>query len=378
MAGTTSFLNTYHLRAFRDHLRTSLGPKGCLKVFVSSVGQLTVTQTSERMLRSLEVTDPCVEAVMIATRGVLERYGDGGLYFATLVSDLVLAFGDHDPFTLDQCLGELAPLLEETLDKMKNKVEFGSLKDLMCVATAGLSAKSCLTQKKARDLSLPVIEAFLRSIPQEDGFHPRGSVKIRASQGLGESVQFLEGYAFPYPEASASKWSDLERPKIVILDLQLNFRPGEMSETADISLESSHDSLFVRELILKRMSRLRNFCVREGVKIVTNQKVVDPAIKGLFADKGILFLERLGTEGANALVELSGARQMVTSLDCEVISAEIHVGKLDRVTIWVRENDGLKNYLHFQRRVSTVSTLIVEHWSEETLEELKVRIILWF
>jgi hypothetical protein len=48
------------LRAFRDFFLSSIGPRGRLKVFESSVGHLTVTAASDRMLRSTAANSAAV------------------------------------------------------------------------------------------------------------------------------------------------------------------------------------------------------------------------------------------------------------------------------------------------------------------------------
>ncbi len=119
-----------------------------------------------------------------------------------------------------------------------------------------------------------------------------------------------------------------------------------------------------------------DYCLRNRVSIVANQKVIDAEIREKFRQHGILALERFGTMAIKKLQKVSGIRtsSLVTSSSClSTLSSENEsMGTLD--TLDHITTNG-KTYLKFLRKKSTVQTLLIHHWDKNACEELQVSLL---
>ena len=59
--------------------------------------------------------------------------------------------------------------------------------------------------------------------------------------------------------------------------------------------------------------QLVQFCVKENVKVIANQKVVGPEMKDIFRQNQILVLERLGREGIHRLKSVSRPVDLIST-----------------------------------------------------------------
>ena len=86
------FINTEHLQELGQLFRTALGRNGNFKMFETSVGHVTITRFSGRMVPFLMkiISDPCAEAILHVLKSHLEQYWDFGLSLGSLCCDLTL------------------------------------------------------------------------------------------------------------------------------------------------------------------------------------------------------------------------------------------------------------------------------------------------
>ena len=62
------------------------------------------------------------------------------------------------------------------------------------------------------------------------------------------------------------------------------------------------------QALLSRITRLcRETCQPHGVTVVANQRVCDPEVAAAFARNGVFCVDRLGRDGREALIRVSGA-----------------------------------------------------------------------
>ena len=158
------FCDPTNLLTFRDTLLSCLGPHGSIKAFVSPTKHLTLTTTSQRILSSLEVTDPCVEVITESTKAFLNRFGDGGIRFALWVSELTLALRKFNPVRADCILNQFYDIVEETLKESKFNLDFSNTRPLLAVAKSKLGSKHWIKGELLETLSIRLLEGFLKVI----------------------------------------------------------------------------------------------------------------------------------------------------------------------------------------------------------------------
>lgn len=158
------FCDPTNLLTFRDTLLSCLGPHGSIKAFVSPTKHLTLTTTSQRILSSLEITDPCVEAITEATKAFLNRFGDGGIRFGIWVSELTLALREFNPVRADNILNQFYEIVDESLKESKVKLDFSNTKPLLAVVKSKLGSKHWIKGESLETLSIKLLEGFLKVI----------------------------------------------------------------------------------------------------------------------------------------------------------------------------------------------------------------------
>ena len=371
------FCNETNLREFAHFLVSAIGPRGHFKSFVSPTGHLTITRTSERMLKSLEVTDLCVEAVIVAVKSYLERPNhDFGLTLGYLTSEFTLILKKFD---LDLKHSMLLPIFSEILRKSFESAEieadFADIRLLMGLTRSILSSKRLISKSMLENHCIHVVKAFLSSIPAKDG-QKLVPVHVNVVHGQTDDVEVLSGVLHYYPEINIDsrwQWKPLndQRVKILVLNLQIKEDLCDLNELEGICSEYSAKD--VRSSLLRsKVEKLLQLCIEHKISIVANQKVVEEEIRQLFWKRGVLFLERLGTLTTKNLLDLSGAK-LVTFMKFDSEMMEANFGEVDTVERLVKNG---KSYLRFCKEQSPCITFWAEHFNEELCEEISVSFLI--
>lgn len=380
------FCDEYNLRDFRNHFLSSLGPQANLKVYVSPMGRLTVTNRSVRMLQTLEISDPCVETIMATVRGFVDRFGNLGAQMSVFMSEVILITSKIDPLTLYPLNHQLHKILNECLSSNKVDLNVARLPDMMNVVQTSLTTKGTFPKGRITEISLQILKAFLCTVPaaveaiQDPSEQPRSDlwrrrILVKAVQAHTDETHLEIGrYLHAFPERQdVTNWKALQNCKILLLDMQLNLTDlRDNSEFSEIKHEWDQDGKVFRGILINKMKHLRDMCVKNGIQIVANQKVVSRSIQEIFAQAEIIILERLGTEGMNALQLIAQVPQVLGSIfiqPTELLRASGWLGSVEHVQLW------RKDYLAFVGKhldSSQFSTLILQHWNKQSLEDLKV------
>ena len=139
------FLDLSHLKGLEDFFLNCLGPRGCVKAFVSPVQHLSLTSTSERLLYNLQqfLCDKSAgwQAFMVASKAFLDSVGDGGLRHAALTASIVLLLAPLDPFTSNSYVEELGIIVNQVIEENQIRVNFSSTNHLQALVKSKLSSK---------------------------------------------------------------------------------------------------------------------------------------------------------------------------------------------------------------------------------------------
>ena len=297
------------LEEFRELLRSSVGPSGCLCVIKSLGGSLTLTSSSSRILSNLLVQHPIIQFVLQSIRSQSERYGDGGLYCGILISNLVICLCD-DIFPKHisrSVLSELACLVQSEMQnstKLKVQIGLDSINHLLAVARSVLFSKCGPFVGRDKDslehanmqLTL-LVRAFLQSEASIEKVLL--SVHVRSSkQSLWDGILYQSTdnehivlHSEPWQSVSILLFS-------VMLTDKLDSKEKELS-VIDSKLKGARQLEAAQVLIEK--------AVRCGIRIIACQKVVHPAFLLRLRREGVLVLQRLGRRVSAAIEILTGA-----------------------------------------------------------------------
>ncbi len=183
-----NFCDPARVRSLRDYLLTSLGPRGSHKAFVGSTGHLSLTATSRRVLRLLELQDPCCESVLHASSAFLETNNgsDGGTYYAALLCELTCMFRSLDrPEEASEVLQEA---VRKCFEQSRLAIDWGSAGSVAAVLRTVLSSKPWLSKKEVTPLAVSMVKGFLNTLPGDNGL-----LQAKVVHGAGEESRLFPG-----------------------------------------------------------------------------------------------------------------------------------------------------------------------------------------
>lgn len=368
------------LQTLHTIVSSSRGPDGNTKLLQNqSGGHLTLTSSSKRLLSCLSITKPVIQLIVSSAQGHLDAYSDGGLFlisFATSLAEMSIE-SDLNCKSLSEIFERLLTICIEytNLDSCGCKIN-AVLSDIKfmksCVRTVIQSKPLCkLSEDKLDFISRLIIEAFLNNMSESESNVGIHNIHIICNEDrcFLES-KLLSGLMIQAPELSkfkVSKW-DLKRHrekrnriKVAMVTVSMS---GDLEEMPDAKLEVWNavdlDSVLVEQEV--------KFCqqvIEAGVGILLCQKVVHPKLKLKLRRAGLLVVDRLGLNMVAVVCKISGAspiRSLLTYID------ENSFGWVDKIEHVI---DCRRSYLLLTREATPVSTLILCHEEEETLEELK-------
>ncbi len=242
MYSVVSFVNKENLSDLTNLFLTSLGPRGRLKIFVTSNGVVRVTSTSTRIVNSLitEICDPCCESILHLVKNHNANANDGGLLLGALVSGLVHNYSqiENPPPLINlqvilfvgtfsvkshSCLfqKQVATLLNE----IKLRVDIGNINQMLAVLRTTMSSKPQVSKEIIRKGSIKLLEGLLETINDDD--YNQGDLNLRVEQGLGDEISLEDGMIYPVPETQSFDELRWKKPsgrqiRILLLNCQLS------------------------------------------------------------------------------------------------------------------------------------------------------------
>ena len=357
----------------RNLFWSACGPKGRLKVFVTAAEALRVTSTSDRIVENLlhVVQCPLAESVLYAVKSHLRSVGDGGLQLGGFILELLS--NDFPDFAATRTFAEES--LKNAFDRQVIKIDVSSANQMLALTRSILGSKALDVTAH----SIKILEAFLTSLPSELNSCVMCKLNLNVVSSQDQGVQFMSGVVHPFPEKLETKEiAQRTNCKLLLMNVQLKNHMKEMSEvqTADIDLKYSQE---YEEIAMKTLAeRLAAFCLKNGVDVVANQRVICPELQEVFSKSGLFAIERLGTVTTQRLQCLSGAK-IVTDLEgflgLESHEASGFFGHLDRISYPTILG---KPCIHFESTKQRCATVLVTHFEDEKCEELKVMFLTFF
>ncbi len=197
---SSDFCDPDRVSALGDFLLSSYGPRASAKAFVGSGGHLSLTATSQRILRSLELSDACCEAVLAAVRAHLEEHRDGGLLSGILVCQLTRLLRPLSPPLAGASAGTLRQIFRSCLLRNRCHLDWGQARHVLALARSVLSSKPWLRPREVESLSLSLARGFLNTIPERamDDGHYRQLLKTKVIHGRGDEHRLVSGFIYRY------------------------------------------------------------------------------------------------------------------------------------------------------------------------------------
>ena len=337
------------LLEFLQTCESCLGPKGRLKMIVSTSGALRTTATSSRLWDLLQFDHLLVEFII----GAGKVLADHGLLCAALTARLLASGPDQEldgAWLSDRILAASVPLDLASLAPMISLVR---------TVLASQASASGLLREELEQLSRAVVEAWLCCLPEGGG--EVGEVVVRVAEGGGAGeVRVTPGLLYRHEPTYGDCVRDMEGGvRVALYNVMLEHQQsGE--EWEGLTLEYRRGG---EKGPLDLVAQLEGL----GVGLLACQKVVGQGVRErLEQELGVQVVERLGTANFSRLLKMVGGR--VVSSPAHRLQAQ-DLGWVDRLKKVEMEGRG---YLHLQKEGAGLVSLAMGSLGEEQGEELEL------
>lgn len=366
------------LSHYRKLLLSAYGPKGSSVLISNAVGREALLSSSSEIIKELSFAHPTAKFINAIIGAQNSSCGLHGLYTGLLCVRLLeeaLRYEEDMPHPVVSSISEciISQLIEE-LDKFPSQVvmelNIGDMDQVVSFVKTIINAKSCLglSLSDTEELSISIVRAFLKSVPDEYTLSGFGHVSI-AVQEDGPSLpgDVFEGVLYRNPDVSRTrveKIGALNEVKVLLFTVALSY--SEQTTAVSWRGSGSKEENFGSFILSSLIHTLR----KRNVSIIANQKSVHPALRFELERIGLLVLERLGTSVAEALIRVSGCQGIsnLSHLPGELSDAVL--GTLTSVKNVVFNN---KSYIVLDNTEGCVATLLLPTASPSILPTLKVQ-----
>ncbi|XP_032231953.1 McKusick-Kaufman/Bardet-Biedl syndromes putative chaperonin isoform X2 [Nematostella vectensis] len=369
------------LAVFGKLCKSSYGPTGRLKFLQTALGgHVTVTSSCATILHHLiSSCHPIVHLVMLAVKGHLDVYGDGGLATCILTTRLIetsIKLAIPRQLVVEvyaYALGIMTSYMVSEKHPWKMKLDVSDMKSMMCLLRSVLHTKpaSCLTERDLNHMCTTLLKAFLHSLPSmSDAIsHPLSPSPVQFLRCEGSAVidsRVVDGVLLQAPSVLQPHHQLIQQPvKVALYNISMATDTEEwFSDVTTTTVDVSDSGLNTG--ILKQMIDVAMVLVSAGVGLVACQKCIHPTLKRFLKDRKVYVFDRLSVMHINAVQRLTGAT-LLSTFTTDI--PEHWYGQLDSIEYTVIAN---KSYLHLipTQPMTSVCTVILCSPDESSLEEL--------
>jgi len=311
-------------KAVSEIIRTTLGPKAMLKMILDAQGGIHTTSDGNAILRELDVVHPCAKTIIQLSRTQDEEVGDGTTSVIILAGEVLSA---AEKFILDQihptiivqaffnCLQDAVSLTESFSVLFDPKTDPSTFEK---VVDTSLGTKFTKNQSlKIRDIAIKAVQTVRMDNKDID---TKRYVKIeKIPGGTWNETTFISGVILNKDILHPTMRRRIANPKILLLDVSLEYQKGESQTQVEIENSEDHAKL------LKQEEQYVNRICSEILKVhpdlvVTEKGICDQAIQ-IFASNNISALRRLRKSDNERLARATHAN--ICGLTSEVKESDL-------------------------------------------------------
>lgn len=294
-------VNISAAKGIQDLMKTSLGPKGTMKMLVSGAGDIKITKDGNVLLHEMQIQNPTACLIARASTAQDDITGDGTTSTVLVIgellkqADLYISEGLH-PRVLTEGF-ELARVKTlEVLDSLKMPIE-PNKENLMGVARTSLRTKVHLAV--ADKLTEICVDAVL-SIQQKGHDIDLHMVEIMEMQHrTAIDTTLIRGIVTDHGARHPDMPKKVENAYILICNVSLEYEKSEVNSGFFYKTAEEREKLVAaeREFIDNRVKKIielkKKLC--DGTNkslVIINQKGIDPQSLDMLAKENILALRR--------------------------------------------------------------------------------------
>lgn len=374
MACVRSFDKTVVVeKTVADVIRTSLGPKAMLKMILSMSGSIVLTNDGNAILRELDVTHPSAKAMIDLSRAQDEEVGDGTTSVIILAGEILamaepwIVKGVHPRVII----AGFTKALNDALAYMK---AIAVPVDLKNRAELLQTVRSCMGTKFITSFFPPfmselALDAALTVAQDVDGGQ-RKDVDIKRyvriekiAGGRIEDCCIIPGVVLNKDVVHAKMSRYIEKPRIVILDCNLEYKKGDNQTSIDVSKAEQWEQVLQQEE--DYIKNLVECIAKVKPHLVCTEKGISDLAQHYFVKHGITALRRLKKTDNDRLARASGA----TVVNQPELLKESDVGT--RANLFEVKKIGDEYYSFITCDKPKACTILLRGTAKDTLNEIE-------
>jgi len=313
-----------------DVVRTCLGPRAMLKMLMDPMGGIVMTNDGNAILREITVEHPAAKTMIEIARTQDEEVGDGTTSVIVLAAEVLgvsQQFLDekmHPTVIIQayrQALEDAALILRDSVATpidMENKAEVRKVVQ-SCVGTKFIAKWSDL----ACDIAMEAVKTVSMTNSGKKEIDIKRYAKVeKIPGGAIEDSRVLRGVMFNKDVTHPKMKRRIEKPRILLLDCNLEYKKGESQTNIEIMKEEDFSKVLQQEeAYIKKVCE--DILVYKPDLIITEKGVSDLA-QHYFNKAGVTAIRRLRKSDNCRVARATGAT-IVNRTD-EISESDIGTG----------------------------------------------------
>lgn len=343
-------------------IKSCIGPKSMIKMILTRIGTIELTNDGNSILREIEVTHPVIKSLIELSRTQNEEVGDGTTSVVILSAEILknmselLKSGYHPVF--------LCSVLKKILDILLNKIKRHAIdmksKEEMVrsVVKSGLNTKISRYLIDLEDLAIKAVNMVKgKSIDLKN-------IRIeKVPGGKIEETAVFDGIIVQKSLLDYSMRRKIENAKVLLVDFPLEYRKGENQMNIEMHTgEAFSRALEVEEEQIEKMVGLLVKCAPDV--IVSEKGICDHAIS-LFKKHGVSAIRRV-KKSENQRLSLATGAQIISRAE------DANVQSLGGCGVFSVSKIGEEDYCHFVKCKSPKAcSILLRGPSKDIINELE-------
>ncbi|KAI5187234.1 T-complex protein 1 subunit gamma [Nematocida homosporus] len=285
-----------------DLIRTCIGPKSMLKMILTRIGGIELTNDGNCVLREIEVSHPVIKSLIELSRTQSEEVGDGTTSVVVLAANLLqgllpLLKAKVHPVRI---CASLKKGLEIVLGSLKkNSFDFSLLRKdkstneeiiVKKVISQALSTKFCYRLLKLEDIAYQAVSL----VKQKDQSVVDTKHAIRVEKVLGGRVEesyVLPGVLLQKEAVDVRMPKHLVQPRVVLVDFPLEYRKGENQA----AIEMHQKEVFSAALAAEEAQIEKSVQILLSLQpnLIISEKGISDHAAAILARAGVVALRRV-------------------------------------------------------------------------------------
>lgn len=343
-------------------IKSCIGPKSMIKMILTRIGTIELTNDGNSILREIEVTHPVIKSLIELSRTQNEEVGDGTTSVVILSAEILknmselLKSGYHPVYLC----GALKRILDILLNKIKkHAIDMKSKEGMVrTVVRSGLNTKLSRYLIDLEEIAIKAVNTVRgKTIDLKN-------IRIEKVPGgkIDETVVF-DGIIVQKSLLDYSMRSKIENAKVLLVDFPLEYRKGENQMNIEMHTgEAFTRALEVEEEQIEKMVELLVKCAPDVV--VSEKGICDHAIL-LFKKHGVSAIRRVKKSENQRIALATGAKIVSRAED-----ASAHA--LGACGLFTVEKIGEDDYCQFIKcKDPKACTVLLRGPSRDILNELE-------